>query len=111
MIVKCIRNPGIAQSEGSEERFEVQDGLAGSLTIGKIYEVFEIDGADYRIMDNEGEDYLYPASFFEIVETTPLERHFLERDSQFNLSYTMFQSSPFSPPFPPPNSIYPSTAV
>lgn len=81
MKVKCIYNKGIAQPEGSKEWVEVQDGLAGSLTIGKIYEVLEIDGADYRIIDDEGEDYLYPAEFFKIVETTPLERHLLEKDS------------------------------
>ena len=82
MKVKCICDTGIAQPEGSKDWIEVHNGLASSLTIGKIYEVLEIDGAGYRIMDNEGEDYLYPASFFEIVETTPLERHFLERAPQ-----------------------------
>lgn len=81
MKVKCICNKGIAQPEGSTEWVEVKDGLAGSLTIGKIYEILEIDGGDYRIIDDEGEDYLYPAEFFEIVEATPLERHFLKKQS------------------------------
>lgn len=81
MKVKCICNKGIAQPEGSKEWVEVSDGLAGSLTIGRIYEVLEIDGVDYRIVDDEGEDYLYPAEFFEIVEATPLERHFLATQS------------------------------
>ena len=81
MKVKCICNQGIAQPEGSTEWVEVKDGLAGSLTIGKIYEVLEIDGGDYRIIDDEGEDYLYPTEFFEIVEATPLERYFLEKQS------------------------------
>ncbi|MFQ5864829.1 MAG: hypothetical protein ACE5IW_06315 [bacterium] len=81
MKVKCICNKGIVQPEGSQQWLEVKDGLAGSLTIGKIYEVLEIDGADYRIIDDEGEDYLYPAEFFEIVEATPLERTFLQKQS------------------------------
>jgi len=79
MKVKCISNQGIAQPEGSTEWVEVKDGLAGSLTIGKIYEVLEIDGGDYRIIDDEEEDYLYPTEFFEIVVATPLERHYLEK--------------------------------
>lgn len=81
MKVKCISNKGIAQPEGSTEWVEVEDGLAGSLTIGKVYEVLEIDGGDYRIVDDEGEDYLYPMAFFEIVDATPLERRYLEKQS------------------------------
>ncbi len=81
MKVRCISNKGIAQPAGATEWTVVKDGLAGSLTIGKIYEVLEIEGLDYRIVDDEGEDYLYPAEFFEVVEATSLERHFLERRS------------------------------
>ncbi len=37
---------------------------------GKIYDVIEIDEVSgwYRIVDETGEDYLYPAEDFEIVE-------------------------------------------
>lgn len=81
MKVKCISDKGIAQPEGSTQWVEVKDGLAGSLTVGKIYEVLEIDGGDYRIIDDEGEDYLYPIEFFKIVNATPLERNYLEKQS------------------------------
>lgn len=81
MKVKCISNKGIAQPEGSTEWVEVTDGLAGSLTVGKIYEVLDIEGDDYRIVDDEGEDYLYPAELFEVVEASMLERHFLKKQS------------------------------
>ncbi|MBI4640883.1 MAG: hypothetical protein HY731_09320 [Candidatus Tectomicrobia bacterium] len=77
MKVRCIQNSGIIQREGSDQWTEDPHGLEGSLTIGKIYEVLEIEGADYRIIDDEGEDYLYPADFFEVVELTSLERHLL----------------------------------
>ena len=42
------------------------------LSPGKEYEVMAvepfIDGNWYRIIDEEGEDYLYPPSLFDIVE-------------------------------------------
>ena len=40
------------------------------LTYGKVYEVIEISSKlkYYRIVDDSGEDYLYPPRFFEIVE-------------------------------------------
>ena len=82
MKIKCIYNSGIAQLEDNKEWIEVKNGLAGSLTIGKVYEVLEIEGSDYRIVDDEGEDYLYPTSFFEIVQTTHLERHFMEKSTE-----------------------------
>ena len=39
-----------------------------SLTNGQIYEVIAIEQTYYRIVDNTGEDYLYPPEEFEIVE-------------------------------------------
>ena len=38
------------------------------LTNNKIYEVISIEGGWYRIIDDSGEDYLYPSDMFEIVE-------------------------------------------
>ena len=37
---------------------------------GKVYEVLEISQKlkYYRIVDESGEDYLYPPQFFEVVE-------------------------------------------
>jgi hypothetical protein len=71
----------MVQPEGSDHWVAEPHGLEGSLTIGRIYEVLEIEGSDYRIVDDEGEDYLYPAVMFEVVETTPLERHLLSEKS------------------------------
>ena len=38
------------------------------LTNGKIYDVISIEKKWYRIVDDSGEDYLYPPENFEIVE-------------------------------------------
>lgn len=39
-----------------------------SLKQGKVYEVMEIERGWYRIVDETGEDYLFPPNEFEIVE-------------------------------------------
>ena len=39
-----------------------------SLTNGKEYEVLSVEEGFYRIVDNTGEDYLYPPEEFEIIE-------------------------------------------
>lgn len=38
------------------------------LTHDKDYEVFSVEKDWYRIIDDSGEDYLYPSESFEIVE-------------------------------------------
>ena len=38
------------------------------LTNGKIYDVLSVEKDWYRIIDDSGEDYLYPPELFEIVE-------------------------------------------
>jgi len=38
------------------------------LTKEKIYEVISIEKDWYRIIDDTGEDYLYPPDSFEIIE-------------------------------------------
>lgn len=38
------------------------------LTHGKIYTVLSIEKDWYRVIDDSGEDYLYPPQLFEIVE-------------------------------------------
>lgn len=35
---------------------------------GKVYEVLAIENSYYRIVDETGEDYLYPPEEFKIVE-------------------------------------------
>lgn len=38
------------------------------LTHGKIYSVISAEHGHYRIVDDSGEDYLYPTHYFEIVK-------------------------------------------
>ena len=38
------------------------------LTNGKIYDVMSVEKRFYRIVDDSGEDYLYPPKYFEVVE-------------------------------------------
>lgn len=41
---------------------------------GKVYDVISIEKEWYRIIDEEGEDYLYPPDIFEIVDDSPIKR-------------------------------------
>jgi predicted DNA binding CopG/RHH family protein len=65
MNVRCINNDGLQQPEGSSEWIMVPN--SGDLTIGKIYQVIAVENGYYRIIDDSGEDYLYPAAMFEII--------------------------------------------
>lgn len=38
------------------------------LTHNKVYDVLSIEKGWYRIVDDSGEDYLYPPNQFEIIE-------------------------------------------
>lgn len=40
------------------------------LSNGQIYDVVSVENGWYRVVDNEGEDYLYPPQLFEIIEGT-----------------------------------------
>lgn len=44
------------------------------LTHGKEYEVLSVEKGWYRIIDDSGEDYLYPPEYFDIVEKDREER-------------------------------------
>ena len=39
-----------------------------SLTSNKVYDVISVERSWYRIVDETGEDYLYPPEQFEMVE-------------------------------------------
>jgi hypothetical protein len=47
------------------------DGSGGchDLTLGRIYEMLGVEakGSFYRILDDSGDDYLYPASHFQAI--------------------------------------------
>jgi hypothetical protein len=45
-----------------------QLGLGGSLTPGQDYSVIGIEADDYRVLDDVGRPYLYPAAAFEIID-------------------------------------------
>lgn len=38
------------------------------LTHGRVYEVLSVEKGFYRIVDDSGNDYLYPPKYFEIVK-------------------------------------------
>jgi hypothetical protein len=46
-----------------------EPGGCHDLTLGKIYEMLGVEGKGsfYRIVDDSGEDYLYPVSHFKVV--------------------------------------------
>jgi hypothetical protein len=60
----CQRSP-LARVSGCDE-----SGGCHDLTLGKIYEMLGVEGkgAFYRIVDDSGEDYLYPVSHFKSCE-------------------------------------------
>ena len=39
------------------------------LTHNKVYDVLAVERTWYRIVDDSGEDYLYPPELFELVES------------------------------------------
>jgi hypothetical protein len=65
MNVRCVNNDSLHSPEGSSEWINVPN--SGDLTIGKIYNVIAVENGFYRILDDSGEDYLYPAALFEII--------------------------------------------
>jgi len=56
-----------------------------SLTPRRVYKVFPDDSAAkskyIRVVDNEGEDYLYPANYFVFVDFSPAVRQALLKAS------------------------------
>ena len=69
MRVRCIHNRAFL-SAGPDGRLRPpQPGefLNVSLTVGRIYTVIAEEGEMYRLIDNTGDDYLFPKAMFEIV--------------------------------------------
>lgn len=46
----------------------IKDTISLCLTKGEIYNVLSTEKGWYRIVDDTGEDYLYPPENFEIIE-------------------------------------------
>ena len=63
-LVQCISLRPWLLIPGSDE-----PGGCHDLTLGRIYELVSVEanGSFYRIVDDSGEDYLYPASHFREV--------------------------------------------
>jgi hypothetical protein len=63
-LVQCISVRPWLTYPGCDE-----PGGCHDLTLGRIYELLGIEasGSFYRIVDDSGEDYLYPASHFRVV--------------------------------------------
>jgi hypothetical protein len=59
------------------------EGYPASLEVGKVYCVLPDTDADQygeiRVIDEGGEDYLYPRSFFEPISIPPRVRHAIDR--------------------------------
>jgi hypothetical protein len=67
--VRCIKNKAYIQHRG--ELFHEEE--LASLTIGRVYKALpptedEMRLGELRVIDNEGEDYLYPSEYFMPVE-------------------------------------------
>lgn len=45
-------------------------GVHHALTVGALYEIIGIEAGDYRILDDTGEPYLFPANLFQVIEPT-----------------------------------------
>jgi len=63
-LVQCISVRPWLTYPGCDE-----PGGCHDLTLGRIYEMLGVEGSGsfYRIVDDSGEDYLYPASHFRVV--------------------------------------------
>jgi hypothetical protein len=63
-LVQCISVKPWLVYPGCDE-----PGGCHDLTLGRIYEMLSVEakGAFYRILDDSGDDYLYPASHFKTV--------------------------------------------
>jgi hypothetical protein len=66
MYVRCINNIGFIYDQNGQ----LFDETIADLVVGQVYRVApsaENDGDMLRVIDASGEDYLYPASYFEPV--------------------------------------------
>jgi len=64
--VVCIDNHAFLalDDEGRPREPRPDERLESSLTIGKVYEVLAVEHGMYRIIDDTGDDYLFPKAMF-----------------------------------------------
>ena len=67
MIVCCVDNRQYLSYDEEHGRFVQRPGADPllSITLGRTYAVLAEEQGYYRIIDDTGEDYLYPAYMFE----------------------------------------------
>lgn len=70
---RCIKNKAYIRHRG--EPFQEEE--LASLTVGRVYKALpptedEMRLGELRVIDNEGEDYIYPADYFERIEFGPV---------------------------------------
>jgi hypothetical protein len=63
-LIQCISTKAWLVYPGCDE-----PGGCHDLTLGKIYEMLGVEGKGsfYRIVDDSGDDFLYPVSHFKVV--------------------------------------------
>lgn len=68
--VRCIDNRAYlsAGPDGLLRPPQPDEFLSVSLTVGKVYEVLGEEHGMYRLVDNTGDDYLFPMEMFESVD-------------------------------------------
>lgn len=62
--VRCVKNEGFIYDQNGKPFDDILDDLA----LGQVYRVappVKNDGAMLRVVDESGEDYLYPPDYFE----------------------------------------------
>lgn len=68
MRVRCVNNRPFLRERGGALVREFGSGEMVSLTRGRVYEVLNMERGWYRIVDDTGDDYIYPPDIFEIVD-------------------------------------------
>ncbi len=64
MRVKCIDNRAFLYARRPDGTLIPPTPARADLTIGRVYEVLAEERGFYRVVDDSGEDYLYPARMF-----------------------------------------------
>ncbi len=66
--VRCLKNEGFIYDQDGK----LLDSVLDDLQVGQVYRVappVKNDGAMLRVIDESGEDYLYPPDYFETFES------------------------------------------
>lgn len=76
MWARCIDNRNYLRKRGDgvlvwDTSPDRNFGTCFDLRLNKLYQVLETSERDLRIVDDSGEDYLYPRCMFELVPGSP----------------------------------------